>query len=160
MRNSSTRFPDLTTSGSQQFDGIIDDISHFEVALTPTEVQSLYDSGRGFTVCKTSATLSDNEWSHIAVNFNDSANTAEVFVNGTSECSLTGLSGTTYSGSTEDLTIGDDAAGAAPWDGAIGEFRFTPAIQPVWLTPISLTRPPPMGLLSCNNEYGDVVGWD
>lgn len=74
----------------------------------------------------TTSTLTPGTWTHLAGTASDTANTSEVFFNGTSEVSSTPtLSSFTYAGT----YIGANIVTTEPWDGKIDEVRISNIIR-------------------------------
>ncbi len=112
-------------SGSQGFQGQLDDFAIWNHALPASDISSLVSS-TSYLGCQSSSSLggSTPTWHHLAGHWDGTL--LQVFVDGRLECAVNPQlsAGATYSTPSSNLFIGATANGSSAWTGALADFRL------------------------------------
>ena len=104
-------------AGGEPVTGLIDEAAIFNYALSSVQISTLYNSGlgSGWWYCQSQSQLNSSYWNLLTGIYNGT--TAQLFVNGQQECSVT--PGTQYSGSLSTTFVGATAALTNFWNGVM-----------------------------------------
>ncbi len=110
-------------NGSSRYTfGYLDEFAFYDKALNATQINNHYEAGQKGSC---DYLLKEGYWYHIAGHIDDTSETLNLYLNGQLHCTVSFSGMTKLLGSTEDLTIGRSAIGAASsWNGKIQSLNF------------------------------------
>jgi hypothetical protein len=104
------------------FNGIIDEVALYNYPLSATQIANHYNSGNGpgWWICQSQTQMDSSNWNLLSSHYNST--TAQLFVNGQLECSVT--PGTTYSSSATTRMGSNTAANDQFWQGLLASVKL------------------------------------
>jgi hypothetical protein len=100
--------------------GRLDEVAIFNSPLTDAQVYNLYNSIA--IPCESTSSLINGTWTNIAATYEDSSDTAKLYINGEEECSA--AYGNTFSPATTSLHLGARSDATNSWSGSIANFKL------------------------------------
>lgn len=107
-------------TGSQYFQGSIDEVAVYTSILSQTQVTNHYNAGLGYLGCLSSSYIRDGKWNLISGLYDGS--TAKLFLNGIQQCSVSVSSG--FTSPSTNLVAGATASNTKQWTGKISELEM------------------------------------